>query len=97
MGTGKGGKHQIPGIRRSLVNPHARKQLIGFPYFTDITEIKPRLHAMADHIHGKCHDVHISRSLAVSEKRSLHTVSSRQHAELRIADTAAPVVVRMDA
>ena len=97
MGAGKGGEHQVSRIRRAFVYVHAGQPFIDLPDLHDMREIQPRIHPVADHVQRQGDDVHISGPLPVSEKRALHPVRARQHAELRVADAAAPVVVGMDA
>ena len=52
---------------------------------------------MTHHIVGNRHQIYIAGTLAVAEQSTLHPVCTGQNAELRIADTAASVVVGMHA
>ena len=51
---------------------------------------------MSHHIVGKGYNINISRSLSVSEKSTLHPVSSRKYAKFRISYAGSAVVVRVD-
>ena len=97
MGTGKGRKNQISRIGRALMHTHPGKALVHLPDPAHIVEIQPGLHSVTDHIHGHRHQIHVPGALAVAKQRPFYAVRPRQHAELRVADAAAPVIVGMDA
>ena len=52
---------------------------------------------MAHHIHRQRHNINVSGALSVSEKSALHAVRTGKNTELRIADTASSVIVRVNA
>ena len=51
---------------------------------------------MGEHIHSKCHDVNISRSLAVSEAGAFYSVSACEQTHFAVCNRAASVVVRVE-
>ena len=97
MGTGKCGKYQISGIRCTLVNPHTGKALVFLADLADIGKIKLRIDTVAHHIHRQRHNINVSGALSVSEKSALHAVRTGKDTELRIADAASSVIVRVNA
>ena len=60
-------------------------------------KIKPAVHAVAHHVDGNRHQIHISRAFPIAEKGSLHPVRPGQDAELRVTDAASTVIVGMNA
>ncbi len=97
MGTGKGGKYQIPGIRGTVAHMHSRQSFISFPDARHIRKIKQRINPVGKHIHGNRYNIHISGTFPVSKQRTLNPVCPGKDSKLCIADAAAPVIMRMKA
>ena len=74
---------------------HTGEILISFTDLHNMREIQSTVHTVTHHIKCNGYQIHITGTLAIAEQSTFHTVCSGQYAELRIADTAASVIVRM--
>ena len=95
MRTGKRRKHQIPCIGLPVRHDHPGIGLIALADRRNIVEVQPGIDAVGVHVHGQCHDVDISGTLAIAEKGSLDPVGAGENAQLRVTDAAAAVIMRM--
>ena len=95
MRTGEGRKYQRTGVRLSRRNRHLRAALIDFLDAVDILERKLRIHALREHVIGERQDVDITRTLTVSEERTLDTVCTGKQCKLCGRDTLTTIVVRV--
>ena len=95
MGTGEGCKYKSSAVGASHIDVHAGVLLVLCRNLRHIGEIQLRINALGIHIHGQCHDIHVTSTLAVSKKGSLDTISACKNSHLGIADAAAAVVVGM--
>jgi hypothetical protein len=46
----------------------------------DIADVKLRIHALAEHVRGQIDDIHVARTLAVTEERALDPVRAGHQA-----------------
>ena len=97
MGAGKGAEDQISRIGLPGMDLHSGQSLILLTDLRHIGEIQFRIYPVGEKIHRNCYKINVSGSLAVSEKRTLDTVSARKDAELSVRHAAAAVIVRMKA
>ena len=74
---------------------HTGEILISFTDLHNMREIQSTVHTVTHHIKCNGYQIHITGTLTVAEQSTFHTVCSGQYAELRIADTAASVVMGM--
>ena len=95
MAAGEGGKHQLTGVGGALVNVHPGHTLVGGADVRHIGEVQLGVHAVAVHVHGQCHGVHVAGALAVAEQAALHALCTRQHGQLCAGHAGAAVVVGM--
>ena len=93
MATGEGGKHQLPGVGGTLVDVHPGHPLVGGADGGHIREVQLGVYAVAVHIHGQRHSVHIAGALAVAKQAALHALCARQHCQLCAGYAGAAVVV----
>ena len=75
---------------------HTGEILISFTDLHNMREIQSAVHTVTHHIKCNGYQIHITGTLAIAEQSTFHTVCSGQYAELRIADTASSVIVRME-
>ena len=95
MGAGKCSEYQISGIGCSLMNPHSRKAFIRLSDLRNVAEIQSAVHAVTHHVHRNSDNIDVASTFAVSEESSLHAVRPGEDAELRVADSAASVIMGM--
>ena len=67
MGTGKSGEHQISGIWLARCHNHAGVCFITLTDLRHIGEVQFWIHAVGEHVHSQCDDVHITGSFTVSK------------------------------
>src|SRR5450759_4915350 len=61
-----------------------------------VADVQLRVYALAEHIPGQVHDIHIAGPLAVAEKRSLDAIRTGHQAELRRSHGRAAIVVGVE-
>ena len=93
MAAGEGGKHQLSGVGGTLVDMHPGHPLVGGADGGHIREVQLGVYAVAVHIHGQRHSVHIAGALAVAKQAALHALCARQHCQLCAGHAGAAVVV----
>ena len=76
---------------------HTGEILISIADLHNMREIQSAIYTMAHHIQCNGYQIHITGTFAIAEQSTFHTICSGQYAELRIADTAASVVMGMHA
>ena len=74
---------------------HTGEILISIADLHNMREIQSAIYTMAHHIQCNGYQIHITGTLTIAEQSTFHTICSGQYAELRIADTAASVVMGM--
>ena len=82
MRAGECCKYQLTGIRLACMDLHARHALIHLNELRHTREIKLRIHAEREHIHGNRHDIRIACTLAIAKECSFDTVCTGQEAHL---------------
>ena len=95
MGTGKGGKYQLPGIRMPWIHLHLRTALAHLCDGLDIFNLQFRIDALREHVVGNVQDIHITGALSISQKRSLHALRAGQKRQLRSRNPGSPVIMRV--
>ena len=95
MAAGEGGEHQLTGVGGALVNVHPGHPLVGGADVRHIREVQLGVHAVAVHVHGQCHRVHVAGALAVAKQAALYPLCTRQHGQLCAGYAGAAVVVGM--
>ena len=95
MGSGKCSEYQSSAVRGPRVDVHAGVLFVLVDDLQHVVKIQLRIHSLAVHIQSQSHYVNIAGALTVSEDRSFDTVCSCQKAHLRVSDTGAAVIVRM--
>ena len=95
MAAREGGEHQLAGVGGALVDVHPGDPLIGGADGGHIGEVQLRVYAVAVHIHGESHSVHVAGALAVAEEAALHPLSACQNGQLCTGDAGAAVIMRV--
>ena len=95
MAAREGGEHQLAGVGGALVDVHPGDPLIGGADGGHIGEVQLRVYAVAVHIHGEGHSVHVAGALAVAEEAALHPLSAGQNGQLGTGDAGAAVIMRV--
>ena len=62
----------------------------------DVGEIKLRVNALRIHVQSDGHDIQITGTLTIAEKRALDTVCAGEHRQFCASDACTAVVMRMD-
>ena len=97
MGSGEGGKDQFSRIGLPVIHRHLGAPLAHLHDVIDIANLQLRVDTLGEHIIGQIQNVHVARSLTVSEKGSFHALRAGQHGKLRGCNAGTPVIVGMDA
>ena len=81
----------------ALVHTHLVAALVDIDDLIDILDIESGVDALGEHIVGDRKQVYIPGALAVAQKRPFHALCAGQERELGGGDTAAAVIVGVDA
>ena len=73
------GVDQLARIRMARVDRQLVARLHDPPDVVDIGDVKPRVHALAEQVHGQRDQVDVAGALAVSEQRALHALGAGHH------------------
>ena len=72
---------------------HPGHPLVGGADLRHVGEIQLGVNAVAVHVHGQRHSVHVAGALAVAEQAALDALGTGQHGQLSTGDAGAAVVV----
>ena len=86
-------ENKLARVRRSVVDLHSRYSLVKLGDLGHIAEIKLGIYSLRKHIERNGYDIGITRSLTVSEKRSLNSVAARKQSHFGVCYRTAAVVV----
>ena len=75
---------------------HTRDSLINLRDPWHVIKLKTGIYTLRIHIEGNCNNINVTRSLTVSEKCSLNSVSTRQKTHFGVGNGASSVVVGME-
>ena len=91
------GVDEVAGVRMARWHRQAVAVLGDAAQRVDVGDVELGIDAVAEQVHRQVDDVDVAGALAVAEQRALDAVGAGHHAELGGGDTAAAVVVRVQA
>ena len=89
-------KHELTRVRRAIVYLHSRHSLVKLCDGGHIREIELRIYSLCKHIERKRYDVCVTRSLTVTEKRTLDSVAACKQTHFGVRNGTTSIVVRME-
>ena len=89
--------HEVADVRMPRVHRQPVAVLGDAAQVVDVRDVELRIDALREQVHGDVDDVEVARPLAIAEQGAFDAIGTGHQAELGCGDTAAAVVVRVQA